>query len=190
MAEGESPSLLFALRTIGENEGVDFMRFFPHINVRDIANINRRNDILLRHLLSQSRSNLALGLDLKGGVGFTLKIDEESTADIDAFERENQLSKAIQIMSTRLDGFGVAEPVIRPRGDDAIEIQIPGLTTRDDPEIINSLRKPARLEFRRLHPTLRPETTRPADFPVGYEVLVEEREDSRTGNITEVRQDR
>jgi SecD/SecF fusion protein len=187
VAEGESPSLLFALRSIGEEDSLDYVRFFPHINVRDIANINRRNDILLRHLLGQSRSNLALGLDLKGGVGFTLKIDEESTDGIDAFEREAQLSKAIEIMSTRLDGFGVAEPVIRPRGDDAIEIQIPGLNTRDDPEIINSLRKPARLEFRRLHPSLRPESTRPTDYPVGYEVLVEEREDARTGDINEVR---
>ena len=72
-------------------------------------------------------------------------------------------------MAGRLDGMGVAEPVIRPSGDDAIEIQIAGLSTKDNPEVIDSLKKPARLEFRRVHDTLTPDTTPKNKYPVGYD---------------------
>ncbi len=181
---GEAPTLFIALRDLGEEEEINYARFFPEINLRDVANRNKRNDILLKHLLSEAQSNLRLGLDLKGGVGFTLKIDEKAQAQLNAFEQEEQLKNAIDIMSDRLDGLGVAEPVIRPSGDDAIEIQIAGLSTKDNPEVIESLKKPARLEFRLVHPTLDPRTTPESEHPVGYEVLKLE-DETREGEIVE-----
>lgn len=184
---GESPTLFIALRELGQEEKIDYARFFPDINVRDVANQDRRNEILLKHLLGASQSNLRLGLDLKGGVGFTLKIDEAGLEGLSAIQQEEQLQDAIAIMSRRLDGLGVAEPVIRPRGNDAIEIQIAGLSTRDNPEVIDELKKPAILEFRRVHPTLTPDTTPPNQHPVGYEVMAEEIEDRRTGEVRERR---
>ena len=77
--------------------------------------------------------------------------------------------------------------MIRPRGKDAIEIQMPGASTKQNPEIIDVIKKPARLEFRAVHDTLDPYTTALKDYPVGYEVLAEEREDRMTGEITERR---
>jgi SecD/SecF fusion protein len=183
----ESKTLFIALRDLGVAEGIDYAKFFPEINLRDVANQNKRNDILLKHLLSTAQSNLRLGLDLKGGVGVTLKIDEAAQAEMNAFQQAEQLKDAIEIMGSRLDGHGVAEPIIRPVGDDAIEIQIAGLSTKDNPEVVDSLKKPARLEFRRVHETLSPDTTPKNKYPVGYEVLAEENEDRKTGEVYERR---
>ena len=186
--QGDSPTLFIALRDIGVEEGIDFSQYFPQINVADIANQNKRNDILLKHILKTAQSQLRLGLDLKGGVGVTLKIDESAQSDLSEFEQAEQLQDAIDIMAERLDGMGVAEPVIRPSGEDAIEIQIAGLSTKDNPEVIDAIKKPARLEFRRVHPELRPDTTPKSRYPVGYEVLAEEIEDRRSGEVYERRQ--
>ncbi|TVP80171.1 MAG: protein translocase subunit SecD [Puniceicoccaceae bacterium] len=184
---GDAPTLFIALRDLGEREGINYAKFFPQINVADIANQNKRNDILLKYILRKAQSQLRLGLDLKGGVGVTLMIDESAQAGLSQFEQAEQLRNAIEIMADRLDGMGVAEPVIRARGDNAIEIQLAGLSTRDNPEVIDSIRAPARLEFRAVHPDLRPDTTPTNRFPVGYEVLAMEVDDRRSGEVYEER---
>ncbi len=181
----QSKTLFLALRELGAEENIDFALFFPEVNLRDIANQNKRNDILLKHILKTAQSNLRLGLDLKGGVGVTLKIAEDAPGS--KFEQAEQLKDAIEIMGSRLDGHGVAEPIIRPVGDDAIEIQIAGLSTKDNPEVLDDLKKPARLEFRAVHETLYPNTTPINKYPVGYEVLAEESEDRQTGEVIERR---
>lgn len=183
---GDSPTLFIALRDLGREQGINYAEFFPEINLKDIPNQNKRNSILLKYLLSEAQSNLRLGLDLKGGVGFTLKLDESSNQGISRTEQTEQLKDAIEIMGGRLDGMGVAEPIIRPVGDDAIEIQIAGLSTKDNPEVIDALKKPARLEFKQVHPTLIPETTSEENYPVGYEVLNEVIEDRRSGEVYEL----
>ena len=53
-----SKTLFIALRDLGVEEGIDYAKFFPEINLRDVANQNKRNDILLKHLLSSAQSNL------------------------------------------------------------------------------------------------------------------------------------
>lgn len=184
---GDAPTLFIALRDLGVEESVDYAKFFPQMNVADIANQNKRNDILLKHILSRAQSQLRLGLDLKGGVGVTLKIDESATEGLSQFEQADQLQKAITIMGDRLDGMGVAEPVIRASGEDGIEIQLAGLSTKDNPEVIDAIKKPARLEFRSIHPELTPATTQVNRYPVGYEVLTEEVEDRRSGEVFERR---
>jgi len=184
---GEAATLFVALRDLAGEEGINYAQYFPQVNLSDVANQNKRNDILLKHLLSTAQSNLRLGLDLKGGVGFTLKIDATVQTELTSSEQEEQLKDAISIMASRLDGLGVAEPMIRPRGQDAIEIQIAGLSTKDNPEVIDSLKKPAKLEFRSVHPVLTPDSTALNRYPVGYEVLAEEIEDAKTGQVYERR---
>jgi len=184
----DSPTLFIALRDLGVEDGIDYAKFFPQINVADIANQNKRNDILLKHILKKAQSQLRLGLDLKGGVGVTLMIDDSAQQGLSEFEQEEQLKDAISIMAERLDGMGVAEPVIRARGNNAIEIQLAGLSTKDNPEVIDAVKKPARLEFRTVHPDLSPDSTPTNRYPVGYEVLSEEIEDRRSGENYERRQ--
>lgn len=183
----ESKTLFVALRDLGVEDGIDYAKFFPQINVADIANVNKRNDILLKHILKTAQSQLRLGLDLKGGVGFTLVMDEGELAEMGAYEQAEQLSKAISIMSDRFDKMGLTEPKIFAKGEDAIEIQLAGETTKNDPELLNTISAPARLEFRALHETLSPDSTPVNRFPIGYEVLTEEVEDRRSGEVYERR---
>lgn len=187
VANEESSSLFVALRDLGKEEKIDYSKFFPQPDnrVKDIANLDKRNDVLLKHLLKSAQSQLRLGLDLKGGVSATLKVADSAIAGMNQFEQEEQLSKAITIMSDRLNGSGVAEPVIRARGSSAIEIQMPGVSVKDNPEIMETLVKPARLEFRTVHETLNPATT--STTPPGYELLAEEIEDRKTGEVYENR---
>ncbi len=183
VANEESQSLFVALRDIGKAEKIDYSKFFPqpHNRVKDIANLEKRNDVLLKHLLKSAQSQLRLGLDLKGGVSATLAVADSALAGKSQAEQNEQLSKAITIMSDRLNGSGVAEPVIRARGSSAIEIQMPGVSIKDNPEIMEELVKPARLEFRRVHSTQSPSSNTDTP-PPGYELLAEERE-TKSGEV-------
>lgn len=181
-------SVYVALSQLVAEQKIDLRKFFPHINLRDIKNIERSNEILLKHLLATSRGKIKKGLDLQGGVSFTLQVDESAIADKQSYELQEQLSKAIDIMEKRVNGLGVSEPVIRAVGDSRIEIQIPGLSVRENPQVIDAVKKPARLEFRLVHrdrtPPATAESMAGADIPpAGFEKFLMEREDHKTGEI-------
>lgn len=176
----QAPSEYVALRQIGKERNLDLSRlYFPHINIEDsLRNIEKRNDLLLGELLRLSKGKLQLGLDLKGGVAFTLEAVAKPGESESELERREKLQKAIEIIGDRINGLGVAEPLIRPVGDSRIEIQLPGVSTKDNPEVVDNVKAPARLDFRLVHPTLRPGPG--VETPPGYEILTEDRE-SRTG---------
>lgn len=185
---GEAPSLFMAFRKLGEQPDVNFQDFFPHINVVDVRNQTRRNTILINEVLARSKGQIRRGLDLLGGVGVTFRIGDEGFGDLPAFQKEEQMNKLVTILRQRLDATGVAEPVIRPVGDRSVEVQLPGLSTRDNPEIIGSISRPARLEFRLVHrerPVVRPDLPR-SEIPLGFELLTQQREDPRTGEVDEI----
>ena len=93
---------------------------------------------------------LNLGLDLRGGMSVLLD------ADTTLFEEKNGrapteeeltalLLEDIDVLSMRIDQFGVTEPDIRLQGKDQILIEIPG---EADPERVNSfLRSSGSLSF-------------------------------------------
>ncbi|MCW5549094.1 MAG: protein translocase subunit SecD [Opitutaceae bacterium] len=175
---GLAQSEFVALKQIGKERKIDFAQYFPHLRLEEsLRNIEKRNDILLTELLQRSKSRLQLGLDLRGGVAFTLEVDELAAANISLDEREEKLTKAIEIIGNRIDGLGVAEPIIRPVGNNRIEVQLPSVNTKDNPNIIDETSKPARLDFRLVHPTLTPQMT--AEVPPGYELLTLEFEGAR-----------
>jgi len=181
--DGTYPSVYVGLREIANNEQIDLAPYFPKIQLVDIKNQQKRNEVLLRELLNQSKSNLRLGLDLEGGVSFTLRLDEEAVENVSRFQREEQLKQVVEVMERRVNGLGVSEPSIRPVSDDSVEIQLPGMSLREDPEGIESLRKPARLEFRLVSRTASPDDG--VATPLGYEPLYMERE-NREGEVGEV----
>jgi SecD/SecF fusion protein len=177
---GQAPSVFAALKQIGREEKLDLSQFFPQIRLEEnLKNVEKRNNILLDELLRQSKGRLQLGLDLKGGVAFTLEVDETAIAKDDEYARQEKLTKAIDIIGNRVNGLGVAEPVIRPIGTSRIEVQLPGVSTKDNPEVLNSLKKPARLDFKLVHPYAAP----PQEMPPGYELMTLENE-SRTGETS------
>ncbi len=181
---GQDPTTFIALKRIVDEENIDLQQYFPEIDAHDIKNLKKRNDTLMRYLLSESHGKVKLGLDLKGGVAFTFKVKEEDLSEED-WERTEQLSQAKSIIARRVDGLGVAEPVIRIRGENAIEVQMPGLSTRDNPDAVDSLQAPALLEFSLVHRTADPRTTQTGLTPPGYVLMIEESENPRTGEIVE-----
>jgi SecD/SecF fusion protein len=162
-----------ALKQIGRERKLDLSQYFPDVRLEStLRNVEKRNDILLTELLKRSKSRVQLGLDLAGGVAFTLEAVDKP--GLDEFARKEKIAKAMDIIANRINGFGVAEPVIREVGNNRIEVQLPGLNTRDNPEIVNEVKAPARLDFRMVHPTLSPGPG--VETPPGYEILTEERE--------------
>ena len=184
-AAGQAPSVFVALKQLSNERNIDLAKeFFPHLNLGDVKNPERRNKVVLDHLLKESKGRVQLGLDLKGGVAFTLEVDEKALAEVPEEARGEKLSKAIEIISTRINGLGVAEPIIRAIGDTRIEVQLPGVNTKDNPEVLDSVKKPARLDFRLVHEGTTGMMQPPTEVPPGYEVLSEENEDRINGQIT------
>ena len=176
---GTEISFYVALRQLGREERIDLSQFFPHIKLESsLKNIEKRNDILLAHLNKQSKSPLQLGLDLKGGIAFTLEAPPPKAGAADTYQRKQQLSKAIDIIGNRINGMGVAEPVIRPVGANRIEVQLAGLNPKDNPELLANTTKPAQLAFRLVQEGTGPMTEPPANVSPGYQVLSLD-EDSR-----------
>ncbi|MGC9451455.1 MAG: protein translocase subunit SecD [Oceanipulchritudo sp.] len=171
-----------ALMRIADDEDIDLSRYFQGIRIQDIKNLDKKNKILLTELLRRSKGEISLGLDLNGGVAITFEVDEGSLAD-DIFFRQRQLEDARQVVLDRVDGLGVAEPVVRLKGANLIEVQMPGINTEDNPNIAETIGAPALLEFKEVHRTARP--TPGAEPPIGYEVKTQEIEDPETGEILE-----
>jgi SecD/SecF fusion protein len=209
-ADQKSVSYFQALRDIGEGRGraapVDFRPFFfTEAQIVSEPDQAKRNGIVLKQLLVGSQGRLKLGLDLQGGVSFTLKVDptgaesgEKTAGDKSSVSHADMVNQALQVMEQRVNQFGVAEPVLRPVGDLSLEIQLPGEDAANNPDVIDSLKKPAKLEFRQVHRTERPtETERehslrslPVDPMLGsasaistYEVLTIRDIDSKTGEV-------
>jgi len=86
----QAPTLFIALRDLGEEADIDYAKFFPQINVADIANQDKRNDILLKYILRTAQSQLSLGLDLKGGVGVTLMMEAAAQDEMSQVQRAEQ----------------------------------------------------------------------------------------------------
>jgi SecD/SecF fusion protein len=91
---------------------------------------------------------ILLGLDLKGGTSFLIKLRTEDGRPI---SRET-LDQAVEVIRKRIDTFGVSEPVITPAGNDRILVQIPGLETAKIQEARDQLSRVAKLEFRLVYP--------------------------------------
>ena len=166
---GAAPSEFVALKRIGKERKIDLSQYFPDVRLEDsLRNVEKRNNILLTELLHRSKGRLQLGLDLAGGVAFTLEVDETVSSKDTLQARKEKLTKAIEIIGSRINAFGVAEPVIRQVGDNRIEVQLPSLNTKDNPDIVDQVKAPARLDFRIVHPTLTP--GQGVDTPAGFEV--------------------
>ena len=84
---------------------------------------------------------LQLGLDLRGGMSVVLEADTASYAAShdgevpSGSELASMLQDDIDILTSRIDQFGVSEPDIRLQGSDQILVEVPGET---DPERVDA----------------------------------------------------
>ena len=97
--------------------------------------------------------NVPLGIDLKGGSAFTVKIDPAKAED----GSERIVDQAVQeqaraILEKRLNAYGTVDMAIIPQGTDRLEIQMPGVRKEDFDAVREVIQKVARLEFRLVHP--------------------------------------
>src|SRR3954470_12491018 len=146
---GRAQSAYVALKQIGNEEKLDLSQYFPQIRLEStLKNVQKRNGILLDELLRRSKGHLQRGLDLKGGVAFILEVDPKVANTDNKQVREEKLTKAVEIIGNRINGLGVAERIIPPIGHNRIEVQLPGVSTKDNPEVVKETTKPARLEFK------------------------------------------
>ncbi|MGF1531513.1 MAG: protein translocase subunit SecD [Puniceicoccaceae bacterium] len=182
VSESEQTSLYIAIRELANGREIDLTRFYPGLDTRGLPNLRVRNQALMREMLRSSRSRMRLGLDLAGGVSFTLRIADEELVGKSERERQEQVGQVVKVIGDRINGLGVSEPMIRAVSDNSVEIQLPGENIRENPEVINQLRKPARLEFRLVS---RDRFIEGEPTPRGYELKVLESMDPLTGETIE-----
>lgn len=81
------------------------------------------------------------GLDLQGGLQVLLEADVPEEESVTA----DQMNTARQIISQRINGLGVSEPLVATEGDRRILIELPGIG--DPQDAISLIQETALLEF-------------------------------------------
>src|SRR5687767_13444146 len=77
---------------------------------------------------TQRRIPLKYGLDLQGGMHLALEVDDSQRAMAD---KADAIDRALKVVRTRIDEFGVSEPVVQKAGDDRIIVELPGIDDRE-----------------------------------------------------------
>jgi preprotein translocase subunit SecD len=86
--------------------------------------------------------DINLGLDLQGGVHVVFEAVDTPEAPV----TEDSMNRLIAVLERRVDGFGVAEPVIQKQGERRVIIELAGIT---DPEkAVEDMVRTAYLEFK------------------------------------------
>jgi len=71
-----------------------------------------------------SNQYVKLGLDLQGGIHLALELDESKGA---IPNKSDAIDRALKVIRTRIDEFGVAEPLIQKEGASRIIVELPGI---------------------------------------------------------------
>ncbi|HUW40921.1 MAG TPA: protein translocase subunit SecD [Rectinemataceae bacterium] len=95
----------------------------------------------IMNLKAEHGKAIQLGLDLSGGMSIVIQADMNALAKkighpLSAADRDDAMKRAIEVLNSRIDKFGLTEPVIRQQGQDQIYVEIPGAA---DPTRINSI---------------------------------------------------
>ncbi|MEQ1860335.1 MAG: protein translocase subunit SecD [Chthoniobacteraceae bacterium] len=111
--------------------------------------------------LNPPSERVQLGLDLKGGTSFLVRLVQEEVeitgpdGQVTMEKRiitPSMVDQAVEVIRKRVDSLGTSEPVIAPSGEDRIIVQIPGLAPEKLQDTREQLQKVAKLEFRKVHP--------------------------------------
>src|SRR2546426_10496757 len=106
------------------------------IRVRD-AVTGRMKDSTIR------RVPINLGLDLQGGIHLALEVDQSKGPVPDPAEA---IRRAERVVRTRIDEFGVTEPVVQVVGNDRLIVELAG--EKDPARAKGIIQRTAFLEFR------------------------------------------
>jgi preprotein translocase subunit SecD len=103
---------------------------------------------------------ILLGLDLRGGTHLAIEIADPTNA-LTQEQRIDAVDRALQIIRTRVDELGVAEPTIQKVGEERIIIELPGATEEDQQRAKDVIQRSAFLAFRIVRPVSELQTTIP-----------------------------
>jgi preprotein translocase subunit SecD len=109
---------------------------------RDVT-VKRRGADGLIHETVERRVPLRRGLDLQGGMHLALEVDDTKMVVTD---KSDAIDRALKTVRTRVEGFGVSEPVVQKSGSNRIIVQLPGITEED--RAVAVVRDQAFLEFK------------------------------------------
>ena len=126
-----------------EASGLALTDYFPKLKFGERTPNNR---LVLQSLQKRVAGQIQLGLDLKGGSSFLVAMDTNKLENA-----SGAIAQAVEVLRRRVDSIGVAEPDIRPVGDNKIMIQLPGLSEADQAEAKRLVTEAAFLEFALVH---------------------------------------
>ena len=93
---------------------------------------------------------LKLGLDLQGGMHLVLEVDDpDGTMTTEA--RSDMIDRVERIIRTRIDEFGVNEPLIQKSGSERLIVELAGVD--DEEQAKGIVQRNAFLEFKKVLPT-------------------------------------
>ena len=129
-------NLQYRLTAIAALVVVSGLALFP----RTVVERNRRNGVFV--LDTVKRVPLKEGLDFQGGMHLALGVDQSKQSVANPSEA---LDRALKVVRTRIDQFGVSEPVVQKAGNDRIIVELPGID--DERRAIDVVQKAAFLQF-------------------------------------------
>lgn len=92
---------------------------------------------------------LKLGLDLQGGMHLVLEVDDPDSTMTSA-AKSDMIDRVEMIIRTRIDEFGVEEPLIQKSGGERLIVELPGVDDEDQAKGI--VQRNAFLEFKLVLP--------------------------------------
>ena len=116
---------------------------FPSFTYYQLPAGQRAPGSAAARLADLRRKAVHLGLDLQGGMHLVLEVDRSRMKEAEA---KDAVERAMEVLRSRIDQFGVAEPLIQRQGENRIVIQLPGLTDRE--RALELIGKTALLEFK------------------------------------------
>jgi preprotein translocase subunit SecD len=129
-------SLKYRLLLIAALIVASFAALFP----RKVVERVKKNGVFVYDTVR--RVPLKRGLDLQGGMYLALEVDESKQS---VANKADALDRALKVVRTRIDEFGVSEPVVQKVGTDRIIVELPGI---DDPQRAEQVvQKSAYLQF-------------------------------------------
>jgi SecD/SecF fusion protein len=120
----------------------EYFSKYRKLSAEEIAKLSDAERLRMRKVLEKS---IRLGLDLQGGMHLVIELEESG---LHGGARRDAQDRVMEILSTRVDQFGVTEPTIARQGDSRVLVQLPGI---EDPDRAKGLiGAVAQLEFRML----------------------------------------
>lgn len=88
------------------------------------------------------------GIDLQGGAAFLVRVQAPEGRQVS----RDALEHAQEVIEKRLNPEGTKDVIVTPQGEDRLYVEVPGLSDEEIRESRSIIERPAKLEFRLLHP--------------------------------------